>query len=247
MPRLSHALPHRRLVARIAASVLPFVLACLAGGPARAAVSPYPPIPLGSVTVGGTLEATVTVPLAMSIADIPPAYDAQVLFVAADGLQAAALALLGFASPVTVGQLKAVTPSLGLTIAPPTATLDDPSGYYSLEDFGCTATQCGYRARFAPGSPGPSGAQLAVAIASFTFVNGGLLGEFANAFAGFLLPIVNNALVYDFTGTGIARAAPPSGSTPAVPGPGGAALAGLALALALAGALAIARRRRGPR
>lgn len=243
MPRPPLARTRRRLVARIASAVLPFLVACAAVAPAGAAVSPYPPIPLGSVTVGATLEATVTVPITMSIADIPAAYDSQVLFTAADLLQAAALELLGLTSPVTVGQLKAVTPTLGLTIAPPTATLDDPSGYYSLEDLGCTATQCRYRASFTPGAPGTFDAQLAVAIPSFTFVNGGLLGEFANALAAFLLPLVNNALVYDFTARGVTRALPGSGGTVAVPGPTGLALAGLAFALAVAGAAAIARRR----
>ena len=221
---------------------LAFTLFSVAAAGAHAAVSPYPPIALGNVQVGTQLTSDVVVPLSMTIAGIPAAFDAQVVFVSANALEDAALALVGLASPVTVAQLKAQHPTWGVTIPVPTSALDNPSGMYSLLALGCDATQCTYRATYAPTAPGVHTAQLAVSVASITFTEAGLLGILANAFSSFLLGLVNASLVFDFTGTGVAVQL--SGPALAVPAGDPAMLAWLAALVAALGVGAIGLRRR---
>lgn len=227
---------------RRCAHALVLFLLLPAGAPARAAVSPYPPIALGNVTVGSSLQADVVVPLALTIAQIPSAYDAQVVFASSNATEDLVLTVAGLTSPVTVAQLKAAHPTWGVAIPVPTTMLDNPSGMYSLVSLGCDASQCTYRATYAPTAPDIHTAQLSASIASITFNEGGLLGLLAGLFAQSLLAIVNAALVFDFTGTGVAlRAAHPAAPVPA---DGIVWLCALAATLAAAGALALGRRTR---
>lgn len=238
MPRPSSGTARLR---RCAHALVLFLL-LFAGAPARAAVSPYPPIALGNVAVGSSLQADVTVPLTMTVAQIPSAYDAQVVFTSGSAAEDVALAVAGLTSPVTVAQLKATHPTWSVTIPVPTVALDNPSGMYSLTSLGCDASQCAYRATYAPTAPGVHTAQLSASVASITFNEGGLLGLLANLFAPLLLGIVNAALVFDFTGTGVAVQV--AGPAAPVPADGIAWLGALAATLAAAGTLALRRRSR---
>lgn len=227
---------------RRCAHALVLSLLLLAGAPARAAVSPYPPIALGNVTVGSSLQADVVVPLTMAVSQIPSAYDAQVVFTSGNASEDLLLAAAGLTSPVTVAQLKLAHPTWSVSIPVPAAALDNPSGMYSLSSLGCDASQCTYRATYAPTAPGVHTAQLSASIASITFNEGGLLGVIANLFAPLLLGIVNAALVFDFTGTGVA--VPVAAPAAPVPADGVAWLGALAATLAAAGTLALRRRSR---
>ena len=238
MPRPSSGTARLR---RCAHALVLFLL-LLAGTPARAAVSPYPPIALGNVTVGSSLQADVVVPLAMTIAQIPSAYDAQVVFTSGSVAEDVALAVAGLTSPVTVAQLKLAHPTWGVAIPVPTTVLDNPSGMYSLVSLGCDASQCTYRATYAPTAPGIHTAQLSASIASITFNEGGLLGLLAGFFSQSLLAIVNAALVFDYTGTGVAVQV--AGPAAPVPADGIAWLGALAATLAAAGVLALGGRSR---
>jgi len=233
---LAHRRGTRALVRALALSLI-----AVAGAPSHAAVSPFPPTPLGNVAVGSQLQADVSLPLTTTVTQIPAAFDAQVVFTSGSALEDAALALVSLTSPVTVAQLKAQHPTWGVTIPVPTVALSAPSGMYALTSLGCNASECGYRVTFAPTAPGVYPAQLTAAVASITFNEGGLLGTLANAFAPFLLGIVNASLVFDFSGTGVALQAVPAVS---IPSTGDAALLALAAVLAVAGMLAIARRAR---
>ncbi|MEO8485303.1 MAG: hypothetical protein ABI585_03105 [Betaproteobacteria bacterium] len=224
-----------------ALAVLFTALVAVVAPPAESAVSPYPPIALGNVLVGGQLQADVTVPLSLKFSDVPASFDATVLFTSVGPADDLVLSLIGLSSPLTVGGIKAVFPNWTVTIPVPTTALDQPSGMYALSPLGCDASQCTYRATFAPTTAGTFTAQLVVGVASVTIQDGGLLGAIVNALLPFMLGVINAALVYDFTGTGLAQPAVTGAN--AVPGPGGTWLAVVAALVAAAGMAAIARRR----
>ena len=119
MPHLSAAAS--RLALRALAIVLPFLAALSLASvalPARAAVSPFPPIDLGTHPVGSSTSYDLVVPLTIPFASIPASYDGVVLFTAPDPATVTALAVAGFASPVTVGQVKALMPAAAITPRP---------------------------------------------------------------------------------------------------------------------------------
>lgn len=205
-------------------------------------MSPYPPITLGDVTVGSSLQAGVVVPLTMAVSQIPSACDAQVVFTSGNASEDFLLAAAGLTSPVTVARLKLAHPTWSVAIPVPAAGLDNPSGMCAPSSLGCDASQCTYRATCAPTAPGVHAAQLSASIASITFNEGGLPGAIGDLFAPLLLGIVNAALVFDFTGTGVAVQV--AGPAAPVPADGIAWLGAVAATLAAAGTLALRRRSR---
>jgi len=237
MPHLSAAAA--RLALRALAIVLPFLAAVPLASvalPARAAVSPFPPIDLGTHPVGSSTSYDLVVPLTIPFASIPASYDGVVLFTAPDPATVTALALAGFASPVTVGQVKALMPVAAITFAAPTANFSNPSGGYLFTDLGCDASSCSYRFGFVPPGPGTFDAHVEIGVAGVAIVNGGLLGSLLTLLYPLAADMINAYLVYDVTGKAVvvARAQP-------VPGPDAWMLAVLGALLAAAGVLALTR------
>ena len=181
MPRFQSA------AARFALRAFALALPCLVSValvsvalPARAAVSPYPPIHVGTLLVGDATSYDLVVPLTIPFASIPASYDAVPLFTPPDAATATAFALLGFSSPVTVGQVKTLMSTAAITFAAPTVNFNDPDGGYTFTDLGCTATSCSYRFGFVPPGPGTFDAHVEIGVASVAIVNGGLLGALLN-------------------------------------------------------------------
>jgi len=231
--------------ARFALRALALVLPCLVAVPlasvalpARAAVSPYSPIDVGTLPVGTSTSYDLVVPLTIPFASIPASYDGVVLFTPPDPATATAFAILGFASPVTVGQVKALMPTAAITFAAPTVDFSDPAGGYTFTDVGCTASSCSYRFGFVPPGPGTFDAHVEIGVASVAIVNGGLLGSLLNLLYPLAANLINGYLVYDLTGAAfvVPQAKP-------VPGPGAPGLALLGALMAIVGAAALARRR----
>jgi hypothetical protein len=230
------------LAARALAPAL-LSLAVLAS-PVRAGVSPFAPIDLGTVPAGSVGQYDVVLPLTLPFTSIPASFDAVVLYTAADGTEAAALALLGFASPVTVGQVKAQMPTAAIQITGPTMAISAITGNLGLASLGCTATDCSWRVNWDLPAPGTFGAHLEVQVASVAILNGGLLGSFLTLLYPLVANFVGGYLHYDVV---VRAAAAPAAPAVPVPATGDAALAALAMALAGLAARAFARRRRGGR
>lgn len=230
----------RRITSAARAAAFALVVAFLACPPlsVRAGVSPFPPIDLGTVPAGSAGQFDVTVPLTLPFSSIPSTYDAIVLYVAADATEAAALALLGFSSPVTVGQVKALMPAAAIQLGAPSMSISDVTGDLALAPLGCTATDCAWRVSWTLGTPGTFGAHLEVAAGSVAILDGGLLGTFLTLLYPLLASFVGAYLHYDVVVRAAAVAAVPSVPVPAT---GGAALAALALALGLVAVRALAR------
>ena len=234
---------HARGAARFASVASALALAALAvAGPSRAGVSPFPPIDLGDVPVGTAGQYDVVIPLTLPITSIPSAYDATVLFVAGDATTETALNLLGFASPVTVAQVKALLPAAAAVIAPPTLAFSSASGGIAVAALGCTAADCTWRLSWNLAAPGDYDAHLELAPPSVTIVNGGLLGDLLSLLYPLLRSFLESYLHYDVAVTAVAAPVASGPSVP-VPAPGGATLIVLGIALAALAALAIARRR----
>ena len=236
MPHLSAAAA--RLALRALAIVLPFLAALSLASvalPARAAVSPFPPIDVGTLPVGSSTSYDLVVPLTIPFASIPASYDGVVLFTAPDPATATALALAGFASPVTVGQVKALMPAAAITFAAPTANFSNPSGGYLFTELGCDASSCSYRFGFVPPGPGTFDAHVEIGVAGVAIVNGGLLGSLLTLLYPLAADMINAYLVYDVTGKAVVLARPQP-----VPGPDARMIAMLVALLALAGSLALA-------
>jgi len=211
----------------------------LAAAPSRAGVSPFPPIDLGTVAVGTAGQYDFTLPLTIPFASIPSSFDAITLYVAADAGEVAALALLGFSSPVTVGQVKAQMPTAAIVLAPPTMSISGITGNIGLGSLGCTATDCSWRVTWNLDTPGDFGAHLEVQVPSVTVANGGLLGVFLTLIYPLLQQFAASYLHYDVE---VTAAAPRLPATP-VPATGVAALVALGIALAALAARPLARRR----
>jgi len=230
-----------RLALRALAIVLPYLVAvplASVAPPARAAVSPFPPIDVGTLPVGASTSYDLVVPLTIPFSSIPATYDGYVLFTPPDAATQTAFAVLGFASPVTVGQVKALMPAAAITFAAPTVSFTDPSGGYTFTDLGCTASSCSYRFGFTPPGPGTYDAHVEIGVAGVAVTEGGFLGVLLNLLYPLAANLINGYLVYDVVGTAVVvpRATP-------VPGPGAPGLAMLGTMLAIAGAIALARRR----
>ena len=237
MPRLSAAAA--RLAIRARAIVLPFLAALSIASvalPARAAVSPFPPVDVGTLPVGASTSYDLVVPLTIPFSSIPASFDGVVLFTAPDPATVTALALAGFASPVTVGQVKALMPAAAITFSAPTASFGNPSGGFLFTSLGCDASSCSYRFGFVPPGPGTFDAHVEIGVASVAIVDGGLLGSLLTLLYPLAANMINAYLVYDVTGKAVvvAQAQP-------VPGPGAPMLAVLGALLAVAGSLALAR------
>ena len=228
--------------ARIAALALSCCL-MLAAAPARAGVSPFPPIDLGVVAVGTAGQYDVVVPLTIPISTIPATFDATVLFVAPDPGTETTLNLLGFSSPVTVLQVKTLLPTAAAVMAPPSMTLTSVSGGIGLASLGCTATECTWRLTWNLAVPGDYDAHLEVSPPSVTVVNGGVLGALVTLLYPLLRDFLAGFLHYDVELTAVAA---PAAAGPGVPVPasGDAALIVLGIAIAALAARTLARRRR---
>ena len=237
MPRFESTVS--RLALRALAILLPFLAAVALASvalPARAAVSPFPPVDLGTYPVGSSTSYDLVVPLTIPFSSIPASYDGVVLFTAPDPATVTALALAGFASPVTVGQVKTLMPAAAITFAAPTANFSNPSGGYLFTELGCDASSCSYRFGFVPPGPGTFDAHVEIGVASVAIINGGLLGSLLSLLYPLAADMINAYLVYDVTGKAfvVAQAQP-------VPGPGALMLALLGALLAVAGMLALTR------
>lgn len=234
MPRFESTVS--RLALRALAIVLPVLAAVALASVARAAVSPFPPVDLGTYPVGSSTSYDLVVPLTIPFSSIPASYDGVVLFTAPDPATVTALALAGFASPVTVGQVKTLMPAAAITFAAPTANFSNPSGGYLFTELGCDASSCSYRFGFVPPGPGTFDAHVEIGVAGVAIVNGGLLGSLLSLLYPLAADMINAYLVYDVTGRAfvVAQAQP-------VPGPGALMLAVLSALLAVAGILALTR------
>ncbi len=206
--------------------------------PARAAVSPYPPIAVGTLFVGDSTSYDLVVPLTIPFASIPASYDGVVLFTPPDSASATAFALLGFSSPVTVGQVKTLMPAAAITFTAPTVNFSNPAGGFTFTDLGCNAVSCSYRFGFVPPGPGTFDAHVEIGVAGVAINNGGLLGALLNLLYPLAANLLNGYLVYDLAGTAVVVAP----ANP-VPGPAAPALALLGALMAIAGVIALARRR----
>lgn len=224
---------------RALARLLTFLLFVTLPGvpaPARAAVSPFPPISIGTIPTGGTISGDIVLPLVIPFSAIPASLDATVLYDTVTPAEILALSLLGLSVPVTVGQVKSTFPAWTVSIAIPVVQLDSPTGAFQMSDLGCTAANCSYRVTFHPVTPGTHTAQFTADVASITIQDGGVLGVLVNAFLPFTLGLINAMLVLDLVGAAVSAPVP-------VPGPGIPEIAVLAALLATAGALALVRRR----
>ena len=237
MPRLSAAAA--RLAIRARAIVLPFLAAtpvALFALSARATVSPFPPVDLGTVPVGFSTTYDLVVPLTIPFSSIPASYDGVVLYTAPDPATVTALAILGFASPVTVGQVKTLMPAAAITFPAPTANFGNPSGGFLFTELGCDASSCSYRFGFAPPAAGTFDAHVEIGVAGVAIVNGGLMGSLLTLLYPLAANLINAYLVYDVTGKAVAVA-----QAQPVPGSDARMLAVLSAWLAVAGSLALAR------
>ncbi len=160
-------------------------------------------VDFGSLSLGTSVTKSATLPLSISIADLP---SGTVIYAGGSVEMDVGLGLAGLPVPLTAGQLAHQYPALTLTYQIAGVSVSGPAAAdFAASPGNCignTGTSCNASARFSPTLLGARQATVTPLIHNVVLTGGGFATSLATALAGLLKDNISAQVAFAVTGTG---------------------------------------------